>query len=146
MCKKLIIRFIGIIEKQALILYNRPKVSSSKIQIPKAGKLPTHLLVKVQEYIEAHDTTKIAIADLAKLTGYSSVHFTRMFKNSTGQTPREYLINHRTNKARQLLMNTELSIVDVAYQCGFSSHAHFSTQFRRLVGTTPQAYRKHSSK
>ena len=69
-----------------------------------------------------------------------------MFKNATGQTPREYLINHRTKKARQLLMNTELSIVDVAYQSGFSSHAHFSTQFRRLVGTTPQAYRKHSSK
>ena len=79
----------------------------SKIQIPKVGKLPTHLLVKVQEYIEAHDTTKIAISDLANLTGYSSVHFTRMFKNSTGQTPREYLINHRTNKASQLLMNTE---------------------------------------
>ncbi len=116
----------------------------SKIQIPKVGKLPTHLLVKVQEYIEAHDTTKIAIADLANLTGYSSVHFTRMFKNATGQTPREYLMHHRTNKAKQLLVNTELSIVDVAYQSGFSSHAHFSTQFRRLVGTTPQAYRKHN--
>ncbi|MEM8779739.1 MAG: AraC family transcriptional regulator [Cyanobacteria bacterium P01_G01_bin.49] len=116
----------------------------SKISIPKVGKLPTHLLVKVQEYIEANDTSKIAIADLANLTGYSSVHFTRMFKKATGQTPREYLMNHRTNKAKQLLANTELSIVDVAYESGFSSHAHFSTQFRRLVGTTPQAYRKHN--
>ncbi|MDJ0594266.1 MAG: AraC family transcriptional regulator [Pleurocapsa sp. MO_226.B13] len=116
----------------------------SKIKIPKVGKLPTHLLVKVQEYIEAHDTTKIAIADLANLTGYSSVHFTRMFKKATGQTPREYLMNHRTSKAKQLLVNTDLSIVEVAYESGFSSHAHFSTQFRRSIGTTPQAYRKHN--
>ncbi len=115
----------------------------SKIQIPKVGKLPTHLLVKVQEYIETHDTTKIAIADLANLTGYSSVHFTRMFKKATGQTPREYVIYHRTNKEKHLLINTQLSIIEVAYESGFSSHAHFSTQFRRLVGTTPQAYRKH---
>lgn len=98
----------------------------------------------MQEYIETHDKIQIAIADLANLTGYSSVHFTRMFKKATGQTPREYLMNHRTNKAKRLLVNTELSIVEVAYESGFSSHAHFSTQFRRSIGTTPQAYRKHN--
>ncbi|KST67339.1 helix-turn-helix domain-containing protein [Mastigocoleus testarum] len=116
----------------------------SKIQIPKVGKLPTHLLAKVQEYIKANDTSNIAIADLANLTGYSSVHFTRMFKKATGQTPREYLIYHRINKAKDLLVNTKLSIIEVAFQSGFSSHAHFSTQFRRLVGTAPQIYRKHN--
>ena len=116
----------------------------SKIQIPKVGKLPTHLLVKVQDYIQVNDTENIAIADLANLTGYSSVHFTRMFKNATGQTPREYLMHHRINKAKHLLVNKELSIIEVAYQSGFSSHAHFSTQFRRLVGTPPQAYRKYN--
>ena len=93
------------------------------------------MIVKVRQYIEANDTENIAIADLANLTGYSSVHFTRIFKNATGQTPREYLMYHRINKAKHLLVNKELSIIEVAYQSGFSSDAHFSTQFRRLVGT-----------
>lgn len=114
----------------------------STIQLPEVGKLPPHLLVKVKEYVEAHDTCEMSIAELASLTGYSSVHFTRMFKKATGQTPREYLIQHRINKAKHLLTETALSMIEVAYQSGFSSHAYFSTQFRRIVGTTPQAYRK----
>jgi len=116
----------------------------SKVQVPEVGKLPNHLLVKVREYIEANEASEISIADLASLTSYSTVHFTRMFKKATGQTPREYLIYHRVSKAKQLLASTNLSIVEVAYYSGFGSHAHFSTQFRRLTGTTPQAYRKHS--
>jgi AraC family transcriptional regulator len=116
----------------------------STLQIPEVGKLPVHLLVKVKEYIEAHDTSDIAIAELANLTGYSSVHFTRMFKKATGETPREYLIHHRINKAKQLLTVTSLSMIEVAFQSGFNSHAYFSTQFRRIIGTSPQAYRKHN--
>lgn len=116
----------------------------SKLQISETGKLPNHLLAKVREYIEANEAAEISISDLASLTGYSTVHFTRMFKKATGLTPREYLIHHRVSKAKQLLAGTNLSIVEVAYQSGFGSHAHFTTQFRRMTGTTPQAYRKHS--
>ncbi len=64
-----------------------------------------------------------------------------MFKLATGQTPHQYLINYRIDQAKQLLQTTEIPIVDIAYQIGFNSHAHFSTQFRRIVSVTPQAYR-----
>jgi AraC family transcriptional regulator len=115
----------------------------AKVSVPEVGKLPTLLLKKVKEYIAANDTMEISIAALANLTGYSSVHFTRMFKKSTGQTPRKYLIQHRINKAKKLLISTDLLVVEVAYQSGFNSHAHFTTQFRRITGVTPQAYRSH---
>lgn len=116
----------------------------SKVKVSEAGKLPTHLLAKVREYVAANVATEIKIADLANLVGYSTVHFTRMFKKATGQTPLLYLIHHRVNKAKDLLSSTNLPIIEVAYQSGFGSHAHFTTQFRRMTGTTPQAYRKHS--
>lgn len=126
----------------AVHLVNRYAIA--KIQAPEVGKLPPSLFAKVKEYIAANESAEIAIADLASLTGYSSVHFTRMFKKSTGQTPREYLIRHRIGKAKQLLTNTDLLITEIAYQSGFGSHAHFTTQFHRLTGVTPQLYRSQS--
>ncbi|MGD1914098.1 MAG: helix-turn-helix domain-containing protein [Rivularia sp. (in: cyanobacteria)] len=106
--------------------------------------VPRQEVKAVHYHLLLDQQTGLHHASLANLTGYSSVHFTRMFKKATGQTPREYLMHHRINKAKHLLENKELSIIEVAYQSGFSSHAHFSTQFRRLVGTPPQAYRKYN--
>jgi AraC family transcriptional regulator len=95
----------------------------------------------LQDFIAAKGTQNISIADMAKTVGYSSVHFSRMFKKTTGQTPLKYLIHHRINQAKRLLEKTELSIIEIAYGVGFNSHAYFSTQFRQITGTTPQNYR-----
>ncbi|MUH00985.1 helix-turn-helix domain-containing protein [Scytonema sp. UIC 10036] len=105
------------------------------------GKLSIRHLTKVRDFIAAEGTKNISIADMAKIVGYSPVHFSRMFKKTTGQTPLKYLIHHRISQAKQLLEKTELPIIEIAYQVGFNSHAYFSTQFRLVTGTTPQNYR-----
>lgn len=113
----------------------------SPVKVSNLGALSTHHLAKIKEFIAAEGTRDIMIADMAQAIGYSTVHFTRMFKQATGQTPRQYLIRYRINCAKRLLKTTDMSIIDIAYQVGFGSHAYFSTKFRQITGVTPQLYR-----
>jgi AraC family transcriptional regulator len=65
----------------------------------------------------------------------------RWFKSSFGLPPHQFILRSRIERARALLRTAETSLVEVALQCGFNSQSHFTTAFRRLVGTTPAAYR-----
>ncbi|MBD3882957.1 helix-turn-helix transcriptional regulator [Phormidium tenue FACHB-886] len=123
----------------AFHLVNQYATADIKLKHP--GQLSAFHLARVREFIEAESTNNITIANIARVTGYSAVHFSRMFKQATGQSPYQYLTNYRITRAKTLLQTTELSIAEVAYQVGFGSHAHFSTQFRRVTGVSPQAYR-----
>jgi AraC family transcriptional regulator len=58
-----------------------------------------------------------------------------------GIAPYQYLLQQRIERAKQLLKQTELSIVEIALDCGFSSHSHLSKQFRSFTGVTPKTYR-----
>ncbi|GAA6618525.1 helix-turn-helix domain-containing protein [Scytonema sp. NUACC26] len=119
-------------------------VNNSPNNFPKtlnSGKLSVRQLTKLRDFIAAKGTQNISIGDMAKIVGYSPVHFSRIFKKTTGQTPLKYLIHHRINQAKYLLEKTELPIIEIAYRVGFNSHAYFSTQFRQITGTTPQNYR-----
>lgn len=111
------------------------------VQLKHPGKLSAFHLAKVKAFIESESTNDITIADLASITGYSAVHFSRMFKQATGQSPYQYLTGYRISQAQALLKTSSLSVAEVAYQVGFGSHAHFSTQFRRITGVSPQTYR-----
>lgn len=123
----------------AFHLVNRYATTAIKLINP--GELSTCCLAKVKEFIAAESTRDITIADIAQVAGYSVVHFTRMFKRTTGQTPYQYLLSYRIDHAKKLLRTTALPISDIAYTVGFGSHAHFSTQFRQLTSMSPQAYR-----
>jgi AraC family transcriptional regulator len=71
----------------------------------------------------------------------SQFHFSHLFKQSIGTSPHQYLIQQRIERAKQLLKQTDRSIIDIALECGFNSHSHLSKQFRQLAGMTPRAYR-----
>ncbi|MBW4655976.1 MAG: AraC family transcriptional regulator [Kaiparowitsia implicata GSE-PSE-MK54-09C] len=105
------------------------------------GGLTQRQLLRVLDYIHEHLDQAIKLADLAHLLGISHFHFSRMFKQSTGVAPYQYLLLQRVERAKQLLTHTDQSIVDIAFQCGFNSHSHLSKQFRQLTGTTPTAFR-----
>jgi AraC-like DNA-binding protein len=78
---------------------------------------------------------------LARRAGVSRAHFTRSFKLTFGETPHQYLMSRRMERAKSLLRAGELSVTDVCFAVGFSSLGSFSTQFRRFVGESPSAYR-----
>jgi AraC family transcriptional regulator len=103
--------------------------------------LPRHVLQRIIERMRCL-SCDLSLQALANESGYSRVHFVRMFKATTGYSPHNYLINLRLERAQELLKNQSMSLVDIALDCGFSSHSHMSRLFHKTVGVTPSAYRR----
>lgn len=105
------------------------------------GGLPQHRLFQVLEYINEHLERDIKLVDLAALLDMSQFHFSHLFKQAMGMAPYQYLLQQRVERAKQLLKQTDRSIIDIAFSCGFNSHSHLSSQFRQFTGMTPTVYR-----
>lgn len=106
------------------------------------GGLPQRQLMQILDYIEAHLDQNLKLENLAQLLDISQFHFSRLFKQSMGIAPHQYLTQQRVERAKQLLKRTDQSIVDIALHCGFNSHSHLSKKFRQITGLTPKSYRK----
>ena len=116
-------------------------VWQQKIQDYRGG-LPKYKQRQVLDYIHNYldqDLSLIALADLIKMSPY---HFARMFKQSVGTSPGQYVINCRIDKAKWLLAKGNLSILEITQEVGFQSQSHFSDLIRRTIGVTPSTYRK----
>lgn len=105
------------------------------------GGLPAHKLRRVVEFMNAHLEQDLSLTELAEAVELSQYHFARAFKQSTGQTPIQFLMQRRVAAAKQLLAQSELPIVEVGLRTGFKNQSHFTTLFRRLTNVTPRAYR-----
>lgn len=105
------------------------------------GGLSPHHLNRVLDYVDAHLTQDMKLKDLAQLLSMSPFHFSRLFKQSMGVSPHQYVIQQRVERAKRLLKQRDRAIIDIALECGFNSHSHLSKQFRQVTGMTPKAYR-----
>lgn len=105
------------------------------------GGLSHRQLLHVLDYIDAHLGREITLAELAALVDISQFHFGRLFKQSLGLSPYQYLLQQRVERAKALLKQSDRSIVEIALECGFNSHSHLGRKFRQLTGITPKAYR-----
>ena len=116
-------------------------VTKPKIAIYERG-LSDRYLFQAIEYIDNNLSQSIKLEDLATHVGISKFHFSRLFKKSLGLSPHQYVMQQRIELAKQLLLTSNMSISDVALECGFNSHAHMGKYFRQIVGITPKAYRQ----
>jgi AraC-like DNA-binding protein len=107
----------------------------------KVNALPKWRLRRIEDYVGTHFDRGISLSDLAQVAGLSRMHFAAQFRAATGYRPREYLLHHRIEYAKSLLLNSETSLAEVALSAGFCTQAHFSTVFKRLVGDTPARWR-----
>jgi AraC family transcriptional regulator len=105
------------------------------------GGLSGRRLRLVMAFIEDNFESDLSLAELAQVGGMSTFHFAREFKRTTGTTPHQYLIKFRVERAKALLTESELPLVEVSARAGFSHQSHFTRLFRRLTGTTPLAFR-----
>jgi len=100
-------------------------------------------LRKAIDYIKSRLGQEIKLGDLANILGMSQYYFCRLFRQSTGISPYQYVIKQRVEYAKILLKKPQqMAIAEIALECGFSSQSHLCKHFRKLTGTTPKAYRK----
>ena len=85
---------------------------------------------------------KIALPDIAMLTGLSYVQFIRRFKAETGMTPSDYISALRIQKARAMLASSTFTVKEIAYACGFENEYYFSNFFKKHTGISPTAFRQ----
>ena len=105
------------------------------------NRLVDRKLQQVLEFIEAHIEDNITVEQLASIACLSQSHFAREFKAATGKSPYRHVTERRLVHAKALLSESNQSLVDIAYGCGFSSQGNFGRAFRDATGDTPGRYR-----
>lgn len=106
-----------------------------------SGGLPRYKLRRTVEYIHENLGGEISFRNVAAHVRMSPYHFARKFKQSTGQSPHNYIVQCRIERAKVLLAEARLPICDVAFEVGYKSQSHFTTCFGRVTGVTPGEFR-----
>lgn len=109
---------------------------------PVKGGLAPKVLRHIKDYMDAHLSQPLLLGELAEQAGLSEFHFARMFKQSTGFAPHQYVMNLRMAKAEKLLKLSSKPLLEIALDCGFSSSSHFSNRFKAEYGFKPSALRQ----
>ena len=127
-------------------LHTRPRLDSIDIStLPPApqahGGLSPGAMRRVREYVEVHLGENIDLPMLAAVAGLSVHHFARQFKQSAGVTPHVYLTQKRVERAQEMLVQTDLSLAEIAFAVGFFDQGHLARHFRYMLGTTPREFR-----
>jgi AraC family transcriptional regulator len=107
-----------------------------------AQRLTPQQLSRVIDFIQAHLDQDIPLDALAQQAGFSAYHFARLFRQTTGTSPHQFVLSRRVEHAQQLLGRRDGSLAEIALACGFASQSHFTQVFKRQLGLTPRAYRR----
>src|SRR5215470_13229475 len=107
------------------------------------GGLSRVRLRKVKEFVHAKMEDELSLGELAQSVGLSTAHFAEMFRKSMGETPHQFVLRVRIERAKEMLRSAESRVLDVAIACGFKTQQHFARVFRGLCGTSPTEYRRY---
>lgn len=109
--------------------------------VPKPDGLVDWRLRRLADYIEAELAGDVSLDAMAGQVGLSPLYLARTFKRAFGRPPHTYVTERRIERAKRLLLSTDLPIAEVALATGFADQSHFTEAFRKLVGTPPGRYR-----
>jgi AraC family transcriptional regulator len=110
------------------------------VPVPKKRhpRLPREKLVRAVEYIQDQLGTDLTVSGIAQAVYMSPYHFTKLFKESTGHSPHQYVVDARVKKAKELLTTGKFTISEVAHHVGFADQSHLTRHFKRVFGLPPQ--------
>jgi AraC-like DNA-binding protein/ligand-binding sensor protein len=115
-------------------------IVSNQLMIARANtESPT--ITRARQFIQEHQTDDLSLSDVAKAVNTSTFYFCKLFKKETGLNFTAYLSRIRIEKAKNLLLNPNLRISEVAFDVGFQSLTHFNRIFRNITGESPTQYR-----
>lgn len=120
--------------KTVLITIAKTKMVSNN----RAGRTALQLIRYLQEHYNENLTSEM----IAEQFNYHAYHINRLMRNATGTTVHKYLINYRITAAKNLLTCTELSVQEIAFKVGFESTAYFSNSFKKMIGCSPNEFRR----
>ena len=126
----------SLILKLVHILYkSSPSANGKKINHGNRG-----IIEKTLRYIDENLTSDLKLEKLADEAKFTPSYFHRLFKASTGKTVHEYIEDQRIKKSISLLISTNMTLTEIAYECGFSSQSYFSYAFKRKMKSAPREY------
>jgi AraC family transcriptional regulator len=106
------------------------------------GGLGSARLRRIKELVDANIEDELTLDHMAQSVGLSTAHFARMFRKSTGETPHQFVLHQRLERAKAMLRAREGRVLDVAVACGFKTQQHFAQVFRDVCGISPTRYRQ----
>jgi AraC-like DNA-binding protein len=106
-----------------------------------APVLPERHLLRAKDLVDARYREPLDVPALARAAFVSPAHFSRQFRRTFGETPHQYLLTRRLERAAELLRNTDRSVADICLTVGLQSVGSFTTSFRRVYGRSPTEYR-----
>ncbi len=98
-------------------------------------------LLRAKDLVDARYFERLSVANLAAAAGFSPAHFSRRFKQTFGESPHQYLLTRRLERAASLLRTTDWTVASVCFAVGWESVGSFTTSFGRMYGEAPQTYR-----
>jgi len=110
-------------------------------EFPAQG-LTAQQMRRVVDFVQASLDQDLSLDALAQQSGFSPYHFARLFRQTTGESPHQFVLSQRVERARHLLTEKKLPLAQIALDCGFANQSHFTQAFKRQLGVTPRAYRQ----
>src|SRR6201995_127507 len=98
------------------------------------GGLGSARLRRIKEFVDARIEDELTLCEMAQAIELSPAHFSRMFRKSTGETPHQFFLRQRVERAKEMLRSADERVLDIAVACGFKSQQHFAQAFRRVCG------------
>src|SRR5580692_11067685 len=128
-------------QAMAVALVKGHAVRHRPVQIYRGG-LGSARLRRIKELVDAKMGDDLSLDEMAQSIGSSTAHFTRMFRKSTGETPHQFVLRQRVERAKAMLRVPDVRVLDVAVACGFATQQHFAQVFRDVCGISPTQYRQ----
>ncbi|MCX6887384.1 MAG: helix-turn-helix domain-containing protein [Verrucomicrobiota bacterium] len=128
-----VVKLLSIFAQHLSMLSNQVLVQHDHAEPP--------VITKAKEYIQEHQTDNLRLGHVAKAVNTSTFYFCKMFKKSTGINFTDYLSRVRIEKSKNLLLNPNLRVSEIAFEVGFQSLTHFNRVFKKILGQSPSEYR-----
>jgi AraC-like DNA-binding protein/ligand-binding sensor protein len=128
-----VVKLLSIFAQHLSMLSNQVVVQQGNAEPP--------VITRAKEFINEHQTEELSLGQVAKAVNTSTFYFCKMFKKATGINFTDYLSRVRIEKSKNLLLNPNLRVSEIAFEVGFQSLTHFNRVFKKILGQSPTEYR-----